>query len=66
MKNLFWALAGLCSILFGLSIIIEPKFYDKLYSTYWDFTDIKWPLGFVCILYGLYLIFLAGRRFINK
>jgi len=55
-------LAGFGSVAFGISIIIKPDFYDRLYDFYWDFREAKWPVALFFVLFGLALIWFGFRK----
>jgi hypothetical protein len=62
MNRLIVALTGLVTAIFGLSIITGPKFYDRLYARYWDFTEVRIPFGTALIIIGIIFIWSALRR----
>ena len=55
-------LFGILLILFGVIIILNPSFYDPVYDYKFDFSDIKWPLGILLILFGLAWTILALKK----
>ena len=61
MKKLFWIAFGLLWILFGISLIKHPIFYDSRHGIYQDFSQIKWPLGGGFLLIGI-LFFLVSFK----
>lgn len=55
-------IVGIIIVIGGISIILNPTFYSTTYSTTFDFSGIKWPLGLIFILIGSYCIFQFTKR----
>jgi len=57
-----YIIGGSIFVFFGCVIILNPRFYDRLWSHYWDFTDIKWLYGIVFIIIGIVFICYAWAK----
>ena len=55
-------LTGLVTAIFGLSIITGPRFYDRLYGRYWDFTEVRIPFGGALIVIGIIFVWSALKK----
>lgn len=62
MNKILVMITGLVTSIFGISIIINPRFYDTIYGRYWDFTSIKLPFGVFLIILGLYFTWYSLRK----
>lgn len=60
-RFLFIILGIVCGFL-GISIIINPKFYSAKYSYYFDFTEIKWIVGGLCLLFAVLALWISFKR----
>ena len=52
MNRIIFILLGTVWAIFGLSIIINPKFYSDKYHRYFDFTGYNIPFGIILIIIG--------------
>ncbi len=62
MGRLFFVLLGIIWGLFGFLIIIDPTFYHSRFDYYFDFTEIKWPLGGGLIILGAFFVWSSFRK----
>ena len=62
MNRFIVILTGLVTAIFGLSVITGPRFYDRLYGRYWDFTEVKIPFGGALIVIGIIFFWSALRK----
>lgn len=62
MNRIIFFLLGIVWAVFGLSIIISPKFYSSKYDYIFDFTELKWPFGGFLVLLGSLFIWSALRK----
>ncbi|MGB3223130.1 MAG: hypothetical protein WBB23_10040 [Desulforhopalus sp.] len=53
--------AGLVLVFCGIIIIVNPTFYSTTYSMTFDFSNIKFPLGSVFIIIGIYYLYKAVK-----
>jgi len=60
-KMIIPLITGVTTVFFGVSIFLQPRFYDEIMRFYWDFTAIKYPLSFFLIIVGIYFIVTALR-----
>ncbi len=66
MNKIIIILTGVVTAIFGFSIIIGPRFYDRLYGHYWDFTEVKIPFGGGLIVVGILFVVMALRKKANE
>jgi hypothetical protein len=53
-------LTGLGTIVFGIGILLKPKFY--IHAQFYDFTKLKWPVGLFFVFFGVILVCLGLIR----
>ena len=53
---------GFISIIFGILIIIHPKFSYPKFMYYFDLTDVRWPFGLVFIIFGIFYLWLTIKK----
>ena len=53
---------GFISIIFGILIIIHPKFSYPKFMYYFDLTDARWPFGLVFIIFGIFYLWVTIRK----
>ncbi|MDA8326795.1 MAG: hypothetical protein M0033_11335 [Nitrospiraceae bacterium] len=62
MNRLLNIAVGASLIIFGIIIMIHPRFYDSAYETYFDFTGYNIPLGLFMVVLGILFIWTELRR----
>lgn len=63
MNKIFSIILGISFSGFGLGILLHPKFYDSKHDYYYDFSEIKLPLGSILIVIGVLFILLGfGKK----
>ena len=55
-------LIGIMSFLLGCGILINPKFYHRIYTVTFDFTEIKWPLSIALCIFGFTSVCIGLRK----
>jgi hypothetical protein len=62
MNKFVFIFLGIVWGLFGILIIIDPKFYSWRYNYYFDFTGYNIPLGIFMIVVGGLFIWTSLRK----
>ncbi len=52
---------GLLWVIFGVTLIKYPIFYDSRHGIYQNFSQVKWPLGSGFIILGVVFIFVSAK-----
>ena len=55
-------LTGSAFILFGLLVLLDPKFYWPRFDMVFDFSGVQYPLVFVLAITGIAMITLEWRK----
>ena len=53
---------GLVLVIFGIGIIIQPRWYSSKYEQYFDFTGVHVPVGTFFIVIGLLFFWVVLRK----
>lgn len=53
---------GLIVVCWGASIILSPVHYSSQFNAYFDFTEIRWPLGGFLIVLGGWFVWSGFRQ----
>jgi hypothetical protein len=61
-RNWPFRILGVCLILWGTRIIIDPVYYSSKYRMSHDFSDIEWLYGGGLILIGLLSVWTTIRK----
>lgn len=62
MVKIYYFLAGVITICFGISVILRPRFYDSIHGFYLDFTGAEWIFGGLLITIGILFIFTVIKK----
>ena len=62
MSKITFRILGCVLILWGISICFDPVHYSGRFDYYFDFTEIKWPLGGGLIILGAFFIWSSFRK----
>ena len=53
---------GIAAIVFGIMVLHDPLISHSAFNYTWDFTSVRYPLGFGAILFGAFEIYIEIRK----